>query len=116
MSAFCPEGIGACADAEAGPCVVGHPCALHPTLAFTRCPGSGEFQMLDWPPEGDYPGASVCADCMFGVMIVRGSVQDAESEAGVHGRAGQLRVHHVSRGSRTEEPRMKYATSRGVPE
>lgn len=30
MSAYCPEGIGTCADAEAGPCVVGHPCAFHP--------------------------------------------------------------------------------------
>lgn len=30
MSGFCPEGVGTCADAEAGPCVVGHPCALNP--------------------------------------------------------------------------------------
>jgi hypothetical protein len=30
MSAFCPEGQGTCADAVAGPCVVGHPCALNP--------------------------------------------------------------------------------------
>lgn len=30
MSGYCPEGTGTCPDAEAGPCVVGHPCALHP--------------------------------------------------------------------------------------
>lgn len=34
MSAYCPEGTGTCADAEAGPCVVGHPCALHDSLAI----------------------------------------------------------------------------------
>lgn len=26
MSGYCPEGSGTCADADAGPCVVGHPC------------------------------------------------------------------------------------------
>jgi hypothetical protein len=26
MSAYCPEGTGTCADAEAGPCVLGLPC------------------------------------------------------------------------------------------
>lgn len=26
MSAYCPEGMGTCADAEAGPCVLGLPC------------------------------------------------------------------------------------------
>lgn len=30
MSDFCPEGQGDCQDAVHGPCVVGHPCALHP--------------------------------------------------------------------------------------
>lgn len=30
MSAYCPEGVGTCEDAVVGPCVVGHPCALHP--------------------------------------------------------------------------------------
>jgi hypothetical protein len=72
--------------------------------------------MLDWLPDGDYAGASVCTECSFGVLIVRGSEQNAESRGGVHGQAGQLRVHYVSRGTHSEEPRMKYATSRGVPE
>lgn len=82
---------------------------------FERCPGSGGLQMLDWFPDRDYAGAVVCLHCSFGVLIVKGSAHDATSISGFKGRAGRVRVHYVTQGSRTEEPRMRYATTRGVP-
>lgn len=71
--------------------------------------------MLDWFPDKDYVGAVVCIGCSFGVLIVKNSDHDAVSESGFKGRAGKVRVHYVTRGTRTEEPCMKYATTRGIP-
>jgi hypothetical protein len=85
------------------------------TNDFRKCEGSGGMQMLDWFPDKDYAGAVVCIHCSFGVMIVKNSDHNAVSQSGVDGRAGKVRVHYVTRGTRTEEPRMKYATTKGVP-
>lgn len=41
MSAYCPEGVLTCRDAEAGPCVVGYPCELHPSQ--TQADGGEEW-------------------------------------------------------------------------
>jgi len=81
---------------------------------FQKCEGSGGIQMLDWFPDKDYAGAVVCIYCSFGVLIVKGSDRDAVSGSGFHGRAGKVRVHYVTRGSHTEEPRMRYATEKGT--
>lgn len=82
---------------------------------FRKCEGSGGFQMLDWFPDKDYAGTVVCIGCSFGVLIVKNSDHNATSKSGFEGRAGKVRVHYVTRGSNTEEPTMKYATTRGVP-
>lgn len=68
-----------------------------------KCEGSGQFQMVDWPPDENsmaydgkpYPGASVCVFCSYGVLLVRGSIHKAVSGAGREGDAGKLRVHYV---------------------
>jgi hypothetical protein len=76
-----------------------------------KCPGSGENQMLCWLPSDsstdDYPGAVVCYECSFGVLVVRGSIHDAVSEAGTRGPAGKTRVHYITK-SPSSEPVMAY--------
>lgn len=68
-----------------------------------KCEGSGGSQMVDWDPDlkptkefpKGYPGASVCIHCSYGVLLRRGSVQGAISQAGFRGTAGTLRTHWV---------------------
>ena len=52
--------------------------------------------MLAWSPEGDYPGAALCIYCSFGVLVKKGSVEEAVSETGVEGFAGVMRTHYVN--------------------
>ena len=91
MSGYCPEGLGTCPDAESGPCVVGHPCALHPAtpsdalstsepVAQTRGgtpthPHTREpLRAFVWPcekrtahePHGDCPGVKAHPRTMIG--------------------------------------------------
>lgn len=71
---------------------------------ITKCDGSGGIQMVDWDPDDlitvngkPYPGASVCIYCSYGVLLARGSVHKAVSQAGFEGTAGKLRTHWVKR-------------------
>ena len=58
------------------------------------CPGSGQIQMLSWFPDKDgYPGAVVCLKCSKGILVRKGSVHEATSEAGFVGLAGTVRKH-----------------------
>lgn len=52
--------------------------------------------MLDWRPDGDYPGAVVCLGCSHGVLIRKGTAHDAVSMTGFEGMAGTVRVHYVN--------------------
>jgi hypothetical protein len=62
-----------------------------------RCPGSGQLVLLSWfPDKSGYPGAVVC-ECSYGVLVRKGSVREATSQAGHQGDAGIVRVHYVSR-------------------
>lgn len=82
---------------------------------WQRCPMSGEEQMLAWPPSDDgYPGAVVCLECCFGVMIKPGSHHEATSEAGNQGLAGKVRVHHVK--YRTDPLRVGRSDARQLDE
>lgn len=60
-----------------------------------KCRGSGERQMLSWPPttEDGYPGAVVCLWCSRGVQVRKGSVRDAVSQSGQQGLSGIVKVH-----------------------
>ena len=62
---------------------------------MTRCPGSGQRQMLSWPPteEDGYPGAVVCIECDLGIQVRKGSVREDESESGWPGYSGIVKVH-----------------------
>ena len=71
-----------------------------------KCPGSGQEQMLDWIPDGDYPGAAVCGTCSFGVLVRKGA-RKATSQAGFEGLAGILRVHYVSNDGESMSYRMR---------
>lgn len=65
-------------------------------MAKKRCPGSHGSQMLDWFPEEDgYPGACVCIHCFYGVVVLKGSVEEGISRSGHEGLTGTLRVHYV---------------------
>ncbi len=66
------------------------------TLGYVRCRGSGTDQMVDWFPDDDYPGASVCIGCSYGVLLRKGSVEPAVSNSGFQGYSGTLRVHYVN--------------------
>ena len=72
---------------------------------WTRCPQSGQIQMLSWLPYIGYPGAVVCNSCSFGVLIRKGSDYPATSESGFNAVAGVVRTHYVIEGGF----RMKYA-------
>lgn len=63
---------------------------------WKKCSRSGLSQMLDWFPEGDYPGAVVCSGCSYGVLIRKGTARPATSIAGFEGMAGVVRTHYVS--------------------
>lgn len=59
-----------------------------------KCKGSGKEQMLCWLPEDDgYPGAVVCLYCSRGILVRKGSVRKAVSEAGQEGYSGMVRSH-----------------------
>lgn len=58
-----------------------------------KCPGSGQYQMLAWIPDADYPGAAVCNECSKGVPVLKRSVRKAQSESGFISLEGILRQH-----------------------
>lgn len=73
---------------------------------WIRCPQSREVQMLAWmPDEKGYPGAVVCIECSFGVLVLKSSAHDAVSMTGFEGMAGTVRTHYTTRDRRE----MKYA-------
>ena len=80
---------------------------------WKRCPRSGKTQMLAWGPDPktDYPGAVVCIDCSFGVLIKKGTAHEATSMAGNEWLAGTVRAHDVYRipGGRHPE-KMRYVS------
>lgn len=76
---------------------------------WKRCPQSGQEQMLAWGPDGDYPGAVVCIECSFGVLIWKGTAMEAVSESGHPGLAGKVRAHDVYHG-RLDIEEMRYVT------
>jgi len=80
---------------------------------WVRCEGSGEEQAVDWEPMGDYPGASVCIYCSYGVLLRRGTIVEGVSLSGRPGEFGRLRVHYVKWDGR-EPLRMTYAKPKGV--
>ena len=86
-----------------------------------KCEGSGGNQMVDWDPSDTpsnefpqgYPGASVCIYCSYGVLLRRGTVHKATSQAGFEGTGGTLRTHWVEwkfdgRGPGPDPIRMAY--------
>ena len=80
---------------------------------WERCEMSGETQMLAWGPDDDYPGASVCIGCSYGVLVRKRSAHAATSEAGYEGLAGTLLTHYVRRyKGRAEE--LSYRKPRGL--
>jgi hypothetical protein len=78
---------------------------------WRRCPNSGKVQMLAWKPDpkDDYPGAVVCLDCSFGVLVNKGSVHPATSMAGNEWLAGKVRAHDVLGDGRHKE-KMRYVS------
>jgi hypothetical protein len=59
-----------------------------------KCEGSGDEQMLAWPPDKDgYPGAVVCLFCSKGVPVRKGSVRKATSVSRHEGLSGIVRRH-----------------------
>ncbi len=61
-----------------------------------RCGGSGQRQMLSWPPtpEDDYPGAVVCLKCSAGVQVQKGSVRRDTTMNGEACLSGIVKRHH----------------------
>ena len=66
-------------------------------MAMKKCKQSGESQMLSWLPDGDYPGAVVCIGCSGGILVRKGSVVKAVSQAGFDGFAGVVRTHYFDK-------------------
>lgn len=63
------------------------------------CPQSGKSQMLAWSPDPKegYPGAVVCLGCSGGILVRKGSVEEATSVSGFEGLAGIVRNHYVDK-------------------
>lgn len=57
-----------------------------------RCPGSGQVQVLDWPPTDTYQGAVVCMECTLGVLVRKGSVVEVTVKGQVM-YTGIVKVH-----------------------
>lgn len=70
-----------------------------PREKYSKCGGSGGEQVIDWmpDPESDYPGAVVCIDCCYGVMIHRSGVTTGVTVSGREATFGVVRTHYVSR-------------------
>lgn len=83
------------------------------TSGWVRCEGSGEMQAVDWTATPDYPGASVCINCSYGVLLCRRSIVQGQSVSGWHGDFGRLRVHYVKRDER-EPVGMTYSKPKGL--
>lgn len=69
---------------------------------MTRCKGSGQRQMLAWPPtkEDGYPGAVVCRECSLGVQVRKDSVRKDKSETGFDGLSGIVKIHDEPKDSK----------------
>lgn len=66
-------------------------------MAYEKCSMSGEVQMLTWHPDAStsYPGAVICLGCSGGILVRKGTVHSATSQAGYDGYAGTVRTHYV---------------------
>lgn len=62
---------------------------------WMKCKGSGNDQVIDWDPTDDYPGASVCTGCSFGVLLLKGKYFKSFTGSGHEARFGTLRTHYV---------------------